>query len=189
MTRSIHASVITELAKNDVNMVSLLRIGIPTGSPETDIFITDAQFPLTFDTNTYESSGHILDIGTVSENSDVKIGSLRITLSAVDQTYSTLFQASNYIDARIRYWKAILEDDYTYVGQPILMFDGNISGMSIVDNGRASKLEIDCASHWANFDVINGRKTNTNSQQAHFSTDLGFEFAAHTVKDIKWGRQ
>jgi len=189
MTRSIHASVVTELAKDDFNMVSLLRIGIPVGSPETDIFLNDTQFPITFDSNVYDSSGHILDIGTVSENADVRIGSLRITFSAVDQTYSNLFQTADYIDARVRYYKAILEDDYTYVGQPILMFDGNISGMKIIDNGRSSKLELECASHWANFDVINGRKTNSNSQQAHFSSDLGFEFAAHTVKDIKWGRQ
>ena len=44
-------------------------------------------------------------------------------------------------------------------------------------------------SHWADFDKVNGRKTNPNSQQKFFSTDVGMEFSALTVQDIKWGRE
>ena len=44
------------------------------------------------------------------------------------------------------------------------------------------------ASHWADFEKKAGRFSNNNSQQYFFSGDVGFEYAANTVKDLKWGR-
>jgi hypothetical protein len=74
------------------------------------------------------------------------------------------------------------------IGDPILIFDGRISDFGIDDSDDSSIVEIVVSSHWANFDAINGRRTNHNSQQLHFSGDLGFEFASDTIQDIKWGR-
>ena len=35
---------------------------------------------------------------------------------------------------------------------------------------------------------VQGRKTNTGSQQRFFTGDVGFEFSALTLDDLKWGR-
>ena len=45
------------------------------------------------------------------------------------------------------------------------------------------------ASHWADFSKVEGRKTNTGSQQIFFPTDKGMEFAGLTVQDILWGKK
>lgn len=189
MTRNINASVVTELAKDDFIMVRLVRMAVMSGSPETEIYLTDADFDIVYDSNTYNSSGHLLDIGAVSESAELRVGNLNIVLSAVEQTYSNIFLANNYIDARARYWRAILDDSYAIIGEPILMFDGRVSGFKLEDSGRASKMSVECASHWSNFDTINGRKTNDTSQQAVFDGDLGLEFASHTIKHVRWGRE
>ena len=47
---------------------------------------------------------------------------------------------------------------------------------------------LNITSHWGNFEKVSGRTTSDNSQQRFFSGDKGMEFAALTVKDIKWGR-
>ena len=39
-----------------------------------------------------------------------------------------------------------------------------------------------------NFDDTNGRRTTEASQQRHYSTDRGMQFASTTTKDIRWGR-
>ena len=195
MTRNIHASVITELAKDDFNMVSLLRMGFQVGSPLADVMITDADFDVTYTTadspqviDTYTSSGHITDLQTVTEASDLKVGTLTITMSAVEQTYMNIFLTTDYIDVRVRYYRAVVDDAYAVIGQPLLMFDGRISGYKLSESGSKSTLSITCASHWANFDIISGRKTNPASQQGLFPSDLGMDYAAHTVYDIEWGK-
>ena len=53
---------------------------------------------------------------------------------------------------------------------------------------KTSNVSLSVASHWSDFKKKSGRRTNHNGQQLHFAGDKGFEFAANTVKDIKWGR-
>ena len=69
-----------------------------------------------------------------------------------------------------------------------MLFKGRIESFSINESIKNSKVNVSIASHWSDFSKVEGRKTNTGSQQLHFSGDLGFEFASQTVQDIKWGR-
>lgn len=184
MARSIDASVITELAKDDFNWVSLLYLGF--SSP---IYLTDAGRDVDSGGQTYTSSANMLSIGRVQEHADMRVGNLPIELSAADQTYVSLFLSNDYIDVRVQYYKALLDDSWALIGSAVQVFDGRISGFKIDEKGSSSKITIDCASHWANFEAINGRKTNDSSQKIHFSTDEGMAFASHNVRDIRWGRK
>ena len=56
------------------------------------------------------------------------------------------------------------------------------------DNTNTANLVLNLTSHWGNFQKTSGRTTTDNSQQRFFSGDKGMEFAALTVRDIKWGR-
>jgi len=69
-----------------------------------------------------------------------------------------------------------------------LLFKGRIESFSINETLNNSRVNVSIASHWSDFSKVEGRKTNTGSQQLHFPDDLGFEFASQTVQDIKWGR-
>ncbi len=183
MTRSINASVVTELAKDDFNMVDLLYFGF-----DTPIYITTASHDV--DTGTlYASSPHTLNLGNVQEHADLRVGTFNITLSGVEQTYVSLFLSDDYMDVRVTYHKALLDDSGAVIGQPILMFDGRISGVKGGDNGESSTLIVECASHWANFDTINGRMSNDASQQSVFSGDTGATLTGHSARDVKWGQK
>jgi len=184
MTRAIHASVVTEFAKDDFNMVSLLFLDFTT-----PIYITDAGRDVDSGGQTYDTSVHILNISSVSESADLRVGTLRIDLSGAEQTYISLLLNNDYIDIQVKYYKALYDDTWTLIGDALLIFDGNISGFKIVDSGKKSMISIECASHWANFDTINGRRSNDSSQKIHFSTDDGMEFASHTERDIRWGKK
>ena len=81
-----------------------------------------------------------------------------------------------------------LDENQALVNYPFLLFDGRIENLSIEEDETNSVVSISIASHWADFDKTKGRKTNTNSQALHFPTDLGFDYASQTAKDIKWGK-
>lgn len=183
MTRSIHADVITELAKDDFNYADLIRMDFAGGSQ----YINSSLYEITYDANAYVPTD-ITRLSAVSEASKLTVGNLTIGIGGADQTYIALFFNNDYVGVRTRWYRAVLDDAMAIIGTPIVMFDGEISGWKGGDSNTKSEMTITCASHWANFDTISGRKTNQNSQQIFFPTDLGMEFASHTTRDIRWGR-
>jgi hypothetical protein len=58
----------------------------------------------------------------------------------------------------------------------------------MTETSNDSKLNVQMASHWSDFERKAGRYTNPNSQALFFTGDKGFDFAANIVKDLKWGR-
>lgn len=182
MTRIIDAAVISELAKDSFTMVSLVSIHFPSV-----VRITDAGRDIVSG-STYNSSGHFLNIGDISEDAKLRVGTIRLALSAVDQTYVSLFLNNDWMDVRIIYSKALLDANSAVIGSPLVFFDGNISKFSIKDSGSKSSILIEAASHWANFEVISGRMTNPTSQKALFPTDDGMMYAANVIRDIEWGK-
>lgn len=183
MSRTINASTITALASDSLRIATLVQFDF-----DTVIRITDWNRDVSAMSQTWDSSAHLLGISESVETSELRISSLSIQLSGVEQTYISLFLNNDYHDIRARVWKAVLDSSEAVIGAPILIFDGRISDFGIDDNDDSSIVEIVASSHWANFDAINGRRTNHNSQQLYFSGDLGFEFASDTIQDIKWGR-
>jgi len=116
------------------------------------------------------------------------VGSVQIRLSGVEQSYVSIFLNQEYINRRVRLWKAVLDTAGEVIGDAIITFDGQITGYSIQDSGDSSVITLNCASHWADFERKAGRLTNTNSQQYFFPADTGFRYAANSIKDIKWGK-
>ncbi len=184
MSRSIHPDTVAALAQDNFGMVAMLTLDF-----STPLHLTEAQFPVEHGGITYLPSAHLQALGTVSETADLRVGTFRIELGMAEQSFIALFLTNDYIDVPVQYSKAILDDAHQVVGEPILLFDGTISGWQGDEKKGASKLTIECASHWANFEKKAGRLTNDTSQQAIFPGDLGMQYAAHTKKQVSWGRK
>lgn len=155
---------------------------------DTVIRITDNFHAVTKGADSFLAVGHLLGIGQTQETQELRIGSLQISLSAVDQAYVSIFLSSDYLNRRVRIWKAVLDSSGAIVGDAIPTFDGEITGFSIAEDQQSSTITVSCSSHWADFERKAGRLTNNNSQQYFFPTDTGFRFAANSIKDIKWGK-
>lgn len=183
MSRAISADTIAELAKDSFNLATLFRLDF-----STPIIITDWPRNLTVGGIEYVSSPHFQEAGSPTESAQLRVNSLNIVFSGVEQSYVSIFLGQSYMGVRARMWKATLDDSDGVIGEPIMVFNGRIVNFGISDTDTDSQVEVELASHWKDFEKVNGRKTNHNSQQAHFPGDMGFEFAAKTVKDIKWGR-
>lgn len=183
MSRDIDSATITALNSDNLNLANLIQMDF-----DTPIKITDWGRNVSALSTTFNSSSDIIEMDQVSESSELQVNSLNLTFSGVSQTYVSLFFNNDYIDVRVRVWKAVLDNSDAVIGAPILIFDGRIVGYSIVDDESRSTVEVEVASHWKDFALTNGRKTNHNTQQLYFAGDLGFEFAAETAKDLQWGK-
>jgi hypothetical protein len=183
MARSLNASVVSEIAKDSVTMCHLLYMGLSTAQ-----YMTDAAFDIDYSSNTYTSSSYLLSMGTVEESSDVRIGSISIDLSSVSQAFTSIFLTYPYIGKQVIIRRAFLDSTGSIIGEPVVIYDGRIDGFDMNESQTESTISVSVASHWSDFEKKAGRYTNTNSQELFFSGDKGFEFAALSVKDLKWGR-
>ena len=183
MTRTLTTAVKNELATDSLQPVTLVFINVGSG-----FRFTDHYKDITYDSNTYTASSLFTKISSVTESSEVEVSNLTISFSGADQTIISLFLNNSYMDKEAAVYKGFLDTSEAVITSPFLLFKGRIESFSIVESINQSNANIIVASHWSDYSKIEGRKTNTGSQQLHFSGDLGFEFASQTTLDIKWGK-
>ena len=183
MSRDINSSVVTEIAKDSIRMCQLFEFHF-----STSVYYTDAPQDISYSANNYIASSHILNIQAIQETSDVRVGSVRIKLSGVEQTFVSLLLGGGYIGKQVRILRAFLNSSNAIIGVPVLIYDGRMDTHEIRDSKTSSEVDLSVTSHWSDFEKKAGRVTNTNSQKLFFSSDKGFDFSANVVKDIKWGK-
>ena len=188
MARGLTSAVKTELATGIIEPVLLIEIGF--GTP---VYLTNASFDITSSVSgssrTYLSNGHLRSITGVNETNRPTKNTLSISLSGVDQTYISVALNENIINDNVFVYRGFLDSSNALISDPFLLFYGTIDEYKISDNTTTSNLIISVTSHWGNFSKTSGRTTTDNSQQRFFSSDKVMEFAALTVRDIKWGRE
>ena len=188
MARGLSTAVKNELATGVIDPVLLIEIGF--GTP---VYLTNASFDITSSVSgssrTYLSNGHLKNISGVNETNQPTKNTLSLSLSGVDQTYISIALSENIINDDVHIYRGYLDSNNALISDPFLLFYGTIEEYKISDNTSTANLIISVTSHWGNFSKINGRTTTDNSQQRFFSSDKGMEFAALTVRDIRWGRE
>jgi hypothetical protein len=164
----------------------------------TSLYFTSSNIDIDFDsntapdsgTNTYLAQGQFLYFGNITESSDLRVGQVDLTFTAVDTTTVALLLNNNYMNKRVVIYRAILDEDYSFTSDDVFtVFDGRIMNYNIRETESTATVTMTVASLFADFERKNGRRTNNASQQRVFSSDLGMNFSAEIVKDIKWGRK
>jgi hypothetical protein len=183
VTRAIDSDVITALALDSIRMANLVVIGF-----NTTIRLTDYFHDLTHGGNTYSASSHLLEIGSPAESKQLQVNSLNIKLSGVEQSYIAILLGQNWTNKSLIIYRAVIDEDGAIIGSPINMFQGLITQFEISEDETSVDVDIEAASHWADFERTAGRITNDNRQKQFFSADDGMNFAAKIVKDIRWGK-
>lgn len=192
MARDLASSLQTKLASRTVFAADLIELHLAT-----PLYFTSTNIDLDFDSdtapdtgsNTYLAQGQFLRFGNVTESSDLRVGQIDMTFTAVDTTTVALLINNEYMNKRVVIYRAVLDSDYNFTTDDVFtVFDGIIMGYAISEENSTATVTITVASQFADFERTNGRKTNPASQQVHFPTDLGMDFSAQIVKDLRWGR-
>tara|TARA_Y100001938_G_C8084922_1_gene431367 strand:- start:1285 stop:1863 length:579 start_codon:yes stop_codon:yes gene_type:complete len=191
MPRTTVSATDTELAKDSINIVNLIEFKSIGGS---DVHLTDAPVDLAFDdgdgSDTYLSSRGVLGVSDIQEENEIKIETVNLTLSGIDTANVKLFLDFDYIDRRVLVRRAILDNQYNIVGDPVLVFDGRLDQPRVLEDfqSKTATLSVSASSHWADFEAQAGRHTNDTEQQVIHTGDTFFAKVTDTQKDVKWGR-
>ena len=125
----------------------------------------------------------------MSETRDIRVSNISISFTAVDYTTLAYVLNNEYIDRRVVLYRAVLNDDYELDSTKVFQyFDGRINDFTISESPQTATLTLKISSQFADYERINGRRTNSTSQNRFFSTDRGMDFAPQIQTDIKWGR-
>lgn len=189
MARGLTTAVKNEYATRNINAVHLVEIDL--GS--TIVYFTENSFNLVSDisgtSQTYLSSGVLLDVTNVQESAGINLSRLNLTLTGVDQTYISLALNNNITHNNVNIYRALLDASNSIIANPFLLYKAFINGYEIIDNNNTATIKLDIESHFANASQINGRITNNKTQQRFFINDTFFKYSDQIFNDIQWGKQ
>jgi len=185
MDRGSTGAFQTEIVKSANKPFHLVKLSFD----DVSYFLSDAYIPVTYDSNTYTPTGSFLAFSDIVETNEANIETISISLSGVDTTYINLFLSGGYLDRTVEIYKAFLDSNDALVSDPLLIFNGRLNNPVIkedVDAGT-STIAVQASSLFVDFDRINTRFTNNESQQSFFAGDTGFRFSSVVVKELNWG--
>lgn len=166
------------------------------GNPADDpIRLTDAYKNITMTgqgaiAGTYNTAGGLLNVATFEESLALSVDNMKVSLDGVPGAAISDLLNYQYLDRTVKVWIGLMDDNEVPVNDAILILDGRVSGADIEDSPDkgAAIVAVDVASQWSDFERKGGSRTNDRDHQRTFPGDFGFEFAASSKKQIKWGR-
>tara|TARA_R100001440_G_scaffold70651_1_gene93155 strand:+ start:765 stop:1313 length:549 start_codon:yes stop_codon:yes gene_type:complete len=181
MPRSLSNSLLTQLANPTNTFCFLLEINTST------VFrITDNQFDVTYDSNTYTSSGEIISVDTTPETGELKVEEISLELSNINSTFISVFDNQLYTDKVVNIYLGFFDSNDSFI-DAFTYFSGNIKNVEVDESKTDSKITVTCSNHWSNWNLKQGRHFTDESQQLAFTSDKGLEYAHVTKANIRWG--
>lgn len=132
--------------------------------------------------------GNFLQFSVIEESADFQITSMTIGLAGMRSSDLNLFLSNQYIDQPVKIWRVWFDTSGQMVGDPVLIFSGNIDKPVVTDDPD-SGVTIGCSasSQWITYTRTAGRHTNNDEQVFFYPGDTIFKFSADAIKDLKWG--
>lgn len=181
----LSAALQAAVAKKVVQPYESLYLDIDGG-----IYVTNAPMDITIGSDTYISVGQFLGFSSLEENRLFTTSEITITMAGIPafETGESFLQQIlqfDYVDKEVKIYRSFFDHD-TYIDS-FLMFKGRVDAPVIDDDpGDTTTVACTCSSHWVDYERTNGMITNDNRQQALYTGDLAFEYAADIIKDIQW---
>jgi hypothetical protein len=189
------STTLDEFYRDKFIAVDLVELYLPTGT----LYLNSGGFELTYGGNTYTAQGDFMGFSTVSEEFDVKVGKFSIYLSGVGTSADASLNVRRFLDTdfegrKVVIRKAFLDFDpmtLDIIDTPIIIFEGQIFNVSIVEGRNSASITVDCSTLFADFERTAGRKTNNGSNQLFQgnTSDTAFEKAGFVGQtEFLWGR-
>ena len=183
--RTLHPDTLATLKTNHLRVI-LFKLDF-TPQP---VYLSNSSFDVVDAGNTYLGNGQFLDMSKLRQYIDIRVSSITVTLDAVDPSLVAILLGTPQHGRDVEISLAILNDDYSIAGTPIPMSSMIIDGApSITDDPSKGKATIKqkISSEFANWKQKGGIRTTPASLQRFSPGDTGFDFAAESGKEYKWG--
>lgn len=136
---------------------------------------------------TWLGIGRVGSIDPVGEGVTLEARGLSFSISGIDPAHVSLALNEQYQGRACSMWFAPLNEDYSVIADPVLIFSGRMDVMDI-DMGENATITVSAESRLADWDRPRVRRYNSADQAITDPTDKFFEFVPQMVeKNIRWG--
>ena len=183
--RTLHPDTLAALKIDHLRAI-LIKLDF-TPSP---VYLSNTAFNLDYAGNTYLGNGQLLNMGKIKQDIDIRVSNLDLTFDAVDPSLVAILLGVQQNGNDVEISLAILNDDYSIAGAPISMssmiINGAPNGTDDPSKGKA-EMKQKVSSEFANWKQKGGIRTTPASLHRFAPGDTGFDFAAESGKEYKWG--
>ena len=183
--RNMSSQFSTELTNSAITIYHLYEAQFVDGT----VRFTDLPYDISFNSNTFTGAGNALGYEPIEEVMGLQANQVRIYFNATNASLLAILLDQNLIDRPVFIWRGLLDSGNQPVTDPIIIFEGRTDGMTLAEDPdkRTMTLALNCLDENADFERVNGRRTNNEEQQALFPGDLAFEFIADGMgKVTQW---
>lgn len=184
MSRPIGAENTAHVEGSATRAISLVKFEF-----DTPVYVHSGIGNLPFDGNTYLGAGELVGVDGLEESEDISPMQLDLTLNYVPSQHITeAMDAGNYGDV-VTVYKGYKNSAGQLVGTPTVRWVGFFEH-SNVKLGKVNAVTVSCQHELTILDEKPGRRWTDEDQQAEFSGDTGFSFAADMPnRKLLWGGQ
>lgn len=186
MSRDITGALSTAYNANSVRPFMLCELEF--GS-ETTRFWT-GYGDLSWDSKTWQGSGTLIQISPIEESYEIKANGITIELSGVPSDMISLALGEEYHGRDCTVWIGAMNEDYTVVTDPTIIFRGIMDTMQIIDSAEDASINLTVENRLIDLERSRVSRYTSENQKSRFPSDKGFDFVT-SLQDqtVVWGRE
>jgi len=201
MAKSYSNDIKDEIYRDHSFTTDLIEIHLKTSAGANNtLYLNSGNIDVDYDSttapdagsNTYSAQGEFLGMSQITEDFDVIVGKFSIFLSGLPSNYIDYFTDAPAEGQRVCVYKAFHNlETFAIIDTPILMFDGTVYNVGIVEGQVGCQINIECSSLFADFERVAGRRTNNASNHAFQGQTTDTAFAKSGLvgqTEFLWGR-
>lgn len=187
MSRTLHASVVTETTAGAVRLAYLVDLILDSGA----LYFWTGLGSLSYGGNTYTGTGNLGSVSAIEESAEVRASGIRLQLSGIASSLISIVLGEHLQGRTARVYIAFFDSNWTMVGTPATLFVGRIDQPEIDDTGETCVIELSVENRLIDFERPGEVRTYTDQdQQRYFSGDRGFQFIeALQEAEFFWGQK
>lgn len=144
---------------------------------------------LNWDDQTWKGIGDFGRVSSLEETVELKAVGMSLQLSGVKTENIADVAAEPIQGRRAQLWLGFLDEDFTLIADPVMIFDGRMDTVEIADGGATAVITMAVENRLRDLERARTRRYTDADQQARFPGDRGLEFVPSLQElDIPWGR-
>lgn len=144
---------------------------------------------LSWDDEEWLGAGNLGRVSTIEETMELRAAGMSMQLSGVRNEDLTEVIAEPIQGRRAQVYLGFLNVNFQLVADPIVIFDGRMDTVEIVDGGTTATITMMVENRLRDLDRARTRRYTDADQQSRYPNDRGLEYVPALQEiDIPWGR-
>ena len=188
MTRDgITSSGITELSEGNIMVLPIVYLDTG-GAREESVYVWGGVDDLVWDGDTYQGVGSLGKVEAVKSDAKGTLNSLQLGLTGLPEGLVMDIRELSYAGKSGKVWVGLFDADLNQIGDPVLMFAGEISTMTLSDGPGEQQISVELESRMSILRrVMPAFRSDEDHQRRHHG-DKFFSFVPSVInKTVYWG--